>query len=305
MKERKRGGKPSGRVPETKKAAGAAPFPERPAKQAFPADVRSQAKEPFAEPPAVLPEDAVVGRNAVLELLKGGRDVNRLLVAEGSPAGSLAEILARARAQGVIVETVTRSRLDAIAAGYRHQGVLAYAAPVPYADLDELLDTAAAQDSPPFLLLLDGIEDPQNLGAILRTADAAGVSGVIIPKRRSCPLSAAVAKTSAGAVEYVPVARAANLVQTIGRLKERGYWVAGADMTGRAEYYEADLTGALALVIGGEGKGLSRLVKEKCDFLVRLPMMGRINSLNASVAAAVLMYEAVRQRRKASDRSGR
>ncbi len=302
MMEKKRGAKSGGRKPEMKKSVGVDSLVNRSVKKAVP----SPAKDVVAESPIPLPEDVVVGRNAVLELLKGGRDVNRLLVAEGSPAGSLTEILARARAQGVVVETVSRNRLETIAAGWRHQGVLAYAAPVPYADLDELLDSAAAQDSPPFLLLLDGIEDPQNLGAILRTADAAGVSGVVIPKRRSCPLSAAVAKTSAGAVEYVPVARTANLVQTIGRLKERGYWVAGADMAGKAEYYETDLTGAVALVIGGEGKGLSRLVKEKCDFLVRLPMVGRINSLNASVAAAVLMYEVVRQRRqKTTEQSGK
>jgi len=245
---------------------------------------------------AVLPEDVVIGRNAVLELLKGPRDVNRLLVAEGGPAGSLSEILARARERGVVIETVPRNRIEAVAAGYRHQGVLAYAAPVPYTDLDDLLAAAASRKAPPFLVLLDGIEDPQNLGAILRTADASGAAGVIIPKRRSCSLSATVAKTSAGAVEYVPVARVASLAQTIEQLKERGYWIAGADMAGSEMYYEADLTGALAIVIGGEGKGLSRLVRERCDYLVQMPMQGRINSLNASAAGAVLMYEALRQR---------
>ncbi len=296
MKEKKNGTKPSGRGPEAKKAPGNEGPKRYLIGKTSPDARRSREREMTNLPQAALPEDVVIGRNAVLELLKGPRDVNRLLVAEGGPAGSLSEILARARERGVVIETVPRNRIEAVAAGYRHQGVLAYAAPVPYTDLDDLLTAAASREAPPFLVLLDGIEDPQNLGAILRTADASGAAGVIIPKRRSCPLSATVAKTSAGAVEYVPVARVASLAQTIEQLKKRGYWIAGADMEGREMYYEADLTGALAIVIGGEGKGLSRLVRERCDYLVQMPMQGRINSLNASAAGAVLMYEALRQR---------
>ena len=167
-----------------------------------------------------------------------------------------------------------------------------------YTPLEEILDAAQRKESAPFLLLLDELEDPHNLGAILRTADAVGVDGVLIPKRRSCPLSATVAKTSAGAVEYVPVARIGNVAQTIRELKKEGFWIVGADMDGAADYYKADLTGALVLVIGSEGRGISRLVRESCDVLVKIPMLGKINSLNASVAGAILMYESLRQRKE-------
>ena len=167
---------------------------------------------------------------------------------------------------------------------------------VEYVELEDILQIAKDKNEPPFIVLLDELEDPHNLGAILRSADAAGVHGVLIPKRRSCPLSATVAKTSAGAVEYVPVARIGNVVQTIKRLKEEGLWVAAADMDG-TDYYEADMTGALLLIIGNEGHGVGRLVKEQCDFVVKIPMVGKINSLNASVAGSILMYEAMKQRR--------
>lgn len=244
----------------------------------------------------LFPEDVVVGRNAVREALQSGRGIHKLILAKGFHGESLRVIGEEAQAKGVRVEFVPRSRMEIMAAGYRHQGVLAYVTPVPYADLEELLRAVAAKGTPPLLLLLDGIEDPHNLGALLRTADAVGVDGVLMPKRRSCPLSAVVAKTSAGAVEYVPVAQVGNVVQTIRHLKEAGFWVVGADMEGRQTHYEADFSGALVIVIGGEGKGLSRLTKEQCDFLVRLPMQGHINSLNASVAGAVLLYEVLRQR---------
>ena len=245
-----------------------------------------------------LPEDVMVGRNAVHEALKSGRGIHKLLLAKGRHGESFQALWEEAKGRGIRIETVPRQRIEALAAGYRHQGVLAYVAPVPYADLEDILIAALAKDTPPLLLLLDGIEDPHNLGALLRTADAAGVDGVLIPQRRSCPLSVAVAKTSVGAVEYVPVAQVGNVVQTIQRLKEAGVWVAGADMEGRQVHYEADFTGPLALVIGSEGKGLSRLTKENCDFLVRLPMWGHIQSLNASVAGAVLLYEVLRQRQQ-------
>ncbi len=245
-----------------------------------------------------IPEDVLIGRNAVMEALKSGRGINKLLVARGDKEGSIQEILFLAKERGLLVELTERAKIDAIAAGMRHQGVLAYVAPVAYVGLEEILAAAEAKQQPPFLLLLDELEDPHNLGALLRTADAAGVHGVLIPKRRSCPLSATVAKTSAGAVEYVPVARIGNIVQTLRELKEKGLWVIGADMEGENAYYDANLTGPVVLVVGSEGRGISRLVKENCDILVRLPMAGRINSLNASVAGSILLYEIMRQRAK-------
>ena len=245
-----------------------------------------------------LPEDLVAGRNAVMEALKGSRSVNKLMIANGSTEGSIKEIIAVAKDKGVNIQYWDRSKLDSIARGIRHQGVLAQVAPVRYAELEDILQVAKDRNEPPFIVLLDELEDPHNLGAILRTADAAGVHGVLIPKHRSCPLSATVAKTSAGAVEHVPVARVGNLVQTIKKLKQEGLWVAAADMDGK-DYYDTDLTGPLLLIIGSEGQGVGRLVKEQCDFVVRIPMVGKINSLNASVAGSILMYEAMKQRRKA------
>ena len=245
-----------------------------------------------------LPEDMVAGRNAVMEALKGSRSVNKLMIANGSTEGSIKEIIAVAKEKGVNIQYWDRSKLDSIARGIRHQGVLAQVAPVQYAELEDILQVAKDRNEPPFIVLLDELEDPHNLGAILRTADAAGVHGVLIPKHRSCPLSATVAKTSAGAVEHVPVARVGNLVQTIKKLKQEGLWVAAADMDGK-DYYDIDLTGPLLLIIGSEGQGVGRLVKEQCDFVVRIPMVGKINSLNASVAGSILMYEAMKQRRKA------
>lgn len=245
-----------------------------------------------------LPEDMVAGRNAVMEALKGSRSVNKLMIANGSTEGSIKEIIAVAKEKGVNIQYWDRSKLDSIARGIRHQGVLAQVAPVQYAELEDILQVAKDRNEPPFIVLLDELEDPHNLGAILRTADAAGVHGVLIPKHRSCPLSSTVAKTSAGAVEHVPVARVGNLVQTIKKLKQEGLWVAAADMDGK-DYYDTDLTGPLLLIIGSEGQGVGRLVKEQCDFVVRIPMVGKINSLNASVAGSILMYEAMKQRHKA------
>ena len=217
------------------------------------------------------------------------------MVAKGSNEGSIKEIIAVAKEKGVNIMYMERSKIDSMARGIRHQGVLAQVAPVQYVELEYILQIARDKNEPPFILLLDELEDPHNLGALLRTADAAGVHGVLIPKRRSVPLSATVAKTSAGAVEYVPVARIGNMVQTIRHLKDEGLWVAAADMDG-TDYYEADMTGPLLLIVGSEGHGVGRLVKEQCDFVVRIPMMGKINSLNASVAGSILMYEAMKQR---------
>jgi rRNA methylase, putative, group 3 len=241
-------------------------------------------------------EEFVAGRNSVLEALKSGRPVNKLLVARGERQGSLREIVGQARVRGLVVQEVDAAKLTEIAGGLRHQGVVAMLPPVAYAEVADILARARALGEPPFLVLLDELEDPHNLGAILRTADAAGVHGVLIPKRRSAPLSAVVAKTSAGAVEYVPVARVGNVVQAIEGLKKEGLWVAGADMDGDKPYYQADLHGPILVVVGGEGRGLSRLAKEACDFLVRIPMRGKITSLNASVACSLLLYEVFRQR---------
>ena len=248
------------------------------------------------EEPRELPDDVLVGRNAVTEALKSGRGINKLWIASGDREGSVAEIAALAKERGIVVQYVERAKIEALAGGHRHQGVLAYVAPVPYAELEDILKAAEAKGEAPFLVLLDELEDPHNLGALLRTADATGVHGILIPKRRSVSLNATVAKTSAGAVEYVSVARIGNIAQTLKKLKEKGVWVAGADMDGEKAYYEADLTGPLVLVVGSEGKGMSRLTKEACDFIVRMPMVGRINSLNASVAGSILMYESMRQR---------
>ncbi len=253
-----------------------------------------------AEIPQELPEDVLVGRNAVLEALRSGRGINKLLVADGDREGSVVEILAMAKERGVVVQAVERARIEAVAGGMRHQGVLAYVAPVAYAEVEDMLKRAEERGEEPFLLLLDELEDPHNLGALMRTADAMGIHGILVPKRRSVPLNATVAKTSAGAVEYVPVARIGNVVQTLKSLKEKGFWVAGADMEGKV-CYEADLTGPLVLVVGSEGKGMARLTKETCDFLVQIPMSGRINSLNASVAGSILMYEVMRQRGGSKD----
>lgn len=241
-------------------------------------------------------EEFIAGRNSVFEALKSGRAINKILVAKGGRQGSVREIIGMAREKGLVVQEVEPSKLDQITEGTRHQGIVAMASPVDYVEVEDILAEARRRNEPPFLILLDELEDPHNLGAILRTADAAGVHGVLIPKRRSCPLSGTVAKTSAGAVEYVPVARIGNVAQTIEALKKEGLWVVGADMDGDKTYYEADLRGPLLVVVGSEGRGLGRLTKEVCDFLVRIPMKGRITSLNASVACSLLLYEVFRQR---------
>ncbi len=258
--------------------------------------LQMEAEPKRREEPRELPDDVLVGRNAVTEALKSGRGINKLWIASGDREGSVSEIAALAKERGIVVQYVERAKIESLAGGHRHQGVLAYVAPVPYAELDDILKAAEEKGEAPFLVLLDELEDPHNLGALLRTADATGVHGILIPKRRSVSLNATVAKTSAGAVEYVPVARIGNIAQTLKKLKEKGLWVAGADMDGEKAYYEADLTGPLVLVVGSEGRGMSRLTKEACDFIVSMPMVGRINSLNASVAGSILMYESMRQR---------
>ena len=237
----------------------------------------------------------VYGRNPVMEALKSGATINKIYVAKGENKGSIKEILALAKEKKIVISQVERAKLDSMFPKVNHQGVAASIAAADYVDWQDILANAREKGEDPFIIVLDELEDPHNLGAILRTADAAGAHGVIIPKRRAVPLTEGVAKASAGAVEYVPVARVSNLAQTLEALKKEGLWVAGAAMNG-AEFYKQDLKGPLAVVIGSEGKGISRLVEEKCDFLVSIPMQGKINSLNASVAAGLLMYEVYRQR---------
>lgn len=242
-------------------------------------------------------EEYIAGRNSILEALNSGRSINRILMAKGERQGSILQILALAKEKGLVVQEVDKARLDVLTGGLRHQGVAASVAPVDYVELDEIIARASEQGEQAFLVLLDELEDPHNVGAILRTAEAAGVHGVLMPKRRSCPLSGTVAKTSAGAVEYVPVARIGNVVQTIKQLQKQGFWVVGADMSGGNDFFEEDLSGPIVIVIGSEGQGLGRLVKESCDLLVRIPMQGKISSLNASVACSLLLYEVLKQRR--------
>lgn len=241
-------------------------------------------------------EEILAGRNSVLEALRSGRSINKIFVQDGIKGGSVSEIIAVAKEIGVVIEFAKIERLDKLASGIRHQGFVALVAPIRFHSLEEVLAGAEAKGEVPFLLLLDELQDPQNVGALIRTADAAGVHGVLMPKRRSCPLNAVVAKISAGAVEYVPVVKIGNIPQTIEELKKLGFWVAGADMDGE-DYYKSNLTGPMVVVVGAEGKGLGRLVKEKCDIVVSLPMQGGVSSLNAAAAGAVLLYEVVRQRR--------
>ncbi|WP_302688856.1 23S rRNA (guanosine(2251)-2'-O)-methyltransferase RlmB [uncultured Veillonella sp.] len=239
--------------------------------------------------------DYIVGRNAVREALRSGRTIQRLFITNDKVQGSLQEIIGLAKDKGIELRRVDDKQLSKYADGVVHQGVVALAAPVKFADLGEVLQNWSS-DKAPLLILLDGIEDPHNMGAIIRTAECCGATAVLIPKRHTAPINATVAKTSAGALESIPLVQVGNVVQTIEELKKQGFWVLGAHMEGQQTLYQADLTSPLVLVIGNEGKGLSRLTKERCDFLVTIPMYGRINSLNASVAAAILMYEAVRQR---------
>lgn len=241
-------------------------------------------------------EGLIVGRNAVMQALESGRTIDSVTVAEGQRGGQAAKIIEICREKKIPVKYADSRRLDKLCGGAAHQGVAAFAAAHDYAELDDIFNLAQSRGESPFIVICDGLEDPHNLGAILRTAEAAGVHGVIIPKRNSVTLNYTVAKTSAGAIEYVPVVKVTNIAGTIDTLKDRGVWVFGADMDG-TPWTELDFTGSAALVIGSEGRGLSKLVREKCDFIASLPMKGRINSLNASVAAGILMFEASRQRK--------
>ena len=242
-------------------------------------------------------ENIIEGRNAVLEAFRSGKPIDKLFVLDGCQDGPIRTIVREAKKHDTILQFVTKERLSQISETGRHQGVIAYAAAYEYADVEDMLKLAESKGEDPFLILLDNIEDPHNLGAIIRTANLAGAHGVIIPKRRAVGLTATVAKTSAGALNYTPVAKVTNLAKTMESLKEKGLWFVCAEMGGE-EMYDLNLTGPIGLIIGNEGEGVSRLVKETCDFTARIPMNGDIDSLNASVAAGVLAYEIVRQRRK-------
>ena len=235
-------------------------------------------------------KDLIIGRNAVTELIKSGREIDTLFVLRGEKSGSVGKIIGQCRDKGAVVKEVDKKKLDFMCGHSKHQGVVAICAAHDYSTVEEILKVAEERGEAPFIVACDGIEDPHNLGAIIRTAEAAGVHGIIIPKRRSASLNYTVGKTSAGALEYMKVARVTNIPNTIEFLKEQGVWVFGADMDGEP-YDKVDFSGPVALVIGSEGKGISRIVNENCDVILSLPMKGHITSLNASVAAGIFMYE--------------
>lgn len=238
----------------------------------------------------------ICGRNPVLEAVRSGREIDRLLIAHGISGGSVTAIIAKCKAKGVLIKEISPQKLDYYCGGANHQGVAVMLASQEYSTVEDILSLAKERNEKPFIIICDGLEDPHNLGAVIRTAEATGVHGVIIPERRSASLNATVAKAACGALEYVPVARVTNIASTIDMLKENGIWVFGADMDGE-DYTKTDFDVPCAIVVGNEGKGIGTLTAKKCDKIISLPMLGKINSLNASVAAGILMYEAVRKRR--------
>lgn len=243
--------------------------------------------------------DTVEGRNSVLELLDSGKDINKIFIAKGERHGSINKIIAIAKERGVVTVEVDKRKLDELSASRNHQGVIATVPPFEYCEVEDILEEAKKREEVPFIIILDGIEDPHNLGSIIRTAETAGVHGIIIPKRRAASVNSIVNKVSAGAVEHMKIARVNNINETIKYLKENDIWVCGTDMDTNTVYYEQDMTMPIALVIGSEGFGMSRLVKENCDFLVKIPMKGKITSLNASVSAGIVIYEIVKQKNRA------
>ena len=256
-------------------------------------DERIDAKRKIRAP---LPEGMIEGRNALSEALRAGRTIDKVYVASGDTNRSLSHLIAQAKQAGAVIVQTERAKLDLMSPTGAHQGVIASVAAHEYATMDDIFARAEARGEAPLIVLCDSLSDPHNLGAILRSAECAGAHGVIIPKRRSVGLTAVVSKTSAGALEYMPVVRVSNIAQAIRELKARGVWVLGTAADGTTRLYDADLKGASAIIIGSEGEGMSRLVAEQCDYLVSIPMRGEISSLNASAAAAILLYEAVRQR---------
>lgn len=241
-------------------------------------------------------QDQVEGRNAVLELLESGRDINKILIARGEKHGSIHKIVSLAKQNRIIISEVEKNKLNQISQTSNHQGVIAIVPPFNYCEVEDILELAKQKNEMPFIMILDGIEDPHNLGSIIRTAETAGVHGIIIPKRRAASVNSTVSKVSAGAVEHMKIARVNNINETIRYLKEQDIWICGTDMDTDIIYTKQDYRMPLAIIIGSEGFGMSRLVKENCDFLVKIPMKGKITSLNASVSAGIIMYEVVRKR---------
>lgn len=241
----------------------------------------------------------IIGRNAVMEAVRSGHEIDKLFVLRGAVSGSLVPIIEKCRNRKIVIKEVPQQKLDFMCAGGNHQGVIATVPAQSYCTVDDILQAAKTKGEAPFVIICDGLEDPHNLGAVIRTAEATGVHGIIIPKHRSVSLNATVAKSASGALEYVPVCKVTNIAATIDTLKENGLWIFGADMNGE-NWCASDYTSPTALVIGSEGNGISRLISQKCDKIISLPMLGKINSLNASVAAGVLMYEIARQRQKIS-----
>lgn len=241
-------------------------------------------------------EDIIYGRNPIIEALEAGRTIDKIFLQDGARHTQIGIIKNLAKKKGVIYRTADKRKLDALTDGENHQGAVAFAAAHKYVEVEDILKAAEEKGESPFIVIADGLSDPHNLGSIIRTANAAGAHGIIIPKNRSISLNSVVAKVSTGAVEYTPVARVTNISQTIDKLKKNGIWVCGTAVDAKQQYYQADLTGPLAIVIGSEGDGMSKLVKQSCDFLVSMPMIGQTQSLNASVAAGILLYESLKQR---------
>ena len=240
--------------------------------------------------------DQIEGRNAVLEYLESGKDINKILITKGEKHGSINKIIAIAKERKIIISKLERSKLNQIAQTENNQGVIAIVPPYDYCEVEDILEVAKKRQEEAFILILDGIEDPHNLGSIIRTAETAGVHGIIIPKRRACGVNSTVSKVSAGAVQHMKIARVNNINETIKFLKQNDIWICGTDGQAKTYYFQQDFKMPIAIVIGSEGYGMSRLVKENCDFLVKIPMKGKITSLNASVSAGIVMYEATRQR---------
>ena len=241
-------------------------------------------------------EDQVEGRNSVLELLESSKDVNKIFITKGEKHGSINKIIAIAKEKNIIIVEKDKRKMDEMAQNQNYQGVIAIVPPFEYCEVEDILEEAKQKNEDPFILILDGIEDPHNLGSIIRTAETAGVHGIIIPKRRACAVNSTVNKVSAGAVEHLKVARVTNISDSIQKLKDLGLWICGTDVNTDKYYYNQDLTGAIGIVIGNEGSGMSDKVKKNCDFLVKIPMRGKVSSLNAAVSTGIIVYETVKQR---------
>jgi len=261
--------------------------------------VRNPAKDMLAEGKDADETGRLEGKNAVIEALRAGHPINKIYIEKNMNDPILKKIYANARENGIVVTFLDKDKLDGMSVTRRHQGVIAEAAAVDYADVSDIIKKAEMAGQPPLLLILDGITDPNNLGSIIRTAECAGVHGIVLPKRRSASLSPIVAKVAAGAAEHIPISKVTNLTMVINDLKKSGFWIVGADMQGETLYYEYDYIQPTAVVIGSEGSGISRLVRENCDTLVRIPLYGKINSLNAAVAAALIVFQAARKREEA------